>query len=224
MNTCGLDHVNIYTEFVDENEIKTILDQFHFHEWYDSIKDNIKTPKSWIFEINELKKDNIQKQIDLMENKECFARLDSLSTKPLVPYRSTYEIEKDIYSCSRTYNEINNNTKLIIREWVVFKNEFRCFIHGGEIRAINTENNEIVEKYLANIKDMVNKIIKLTDYYDCVIDFGFIEDELTLVEINSPVYLASTSGNFDLTLPYDYELLLGDYNKEIFNYPVIRSS
>jgi hypothetical protein len=69
---------------------------------------------------------------------------------------------------------------------------------------------------------MVNKIVKLTDNDDCTIDFGFVYHDIILIEINSPVYLVATSGYFDLSLPFDYEILLGDYNPELISYPIIR--
>lgn len=69
---------------------------------------------------------------------------------------------------------------------------------------------------------MINKIVKLTDNDDCTVDFGFVNEKIILIEINSPVYLAATSGYFDLSIPFDYEILLVDYIPEIINYPVIR--
>lgn len=221
MNSAGADFPHILNDFVDtDTEIHDIIRQFNFDEWYPHIKDTICTPTSFIVKMS----DNVDNIINSLPNKECFARLDILSAKPLTPYKNTKEILEHIYSEHRTYSEITDNTKLIIREWLYnLKNEFRCYVHDTKLRAVSCDFScKIITNVLKEIRKYVNDIIKLCEYDDFSVDFAFHNNKLILIEINTPVYLCATSGNFDLSNTYDYEILLGDYIPDIISYPIIR--
>lgn len=111
--------------------------------------------------------------------------------------------------------------KVVIREYLKLDNiEFRCFIHNKKLRAISSEEK------ISNIEEIENVISKIThymEYDDYCVDFTYYNGKLMLIEINTPVYLFATSGLFDLTNPYDYEILLGKIVPEI-NYPILRFS
>lgn len=227
MNSCGFQIPSILNEFmgdISESSIAHFMRYYKFHNWYPQLEGVINTPKSYIFELTDLYNNRIDELIEMMPNRECFARLDSLSSKPIISYRSSSDIISDIYSNDRTSDQIGVDTKIIVREWIYsLTNEFRCYVYYGKLRGISCSfKKSLLNKHLRNIIDMVNKIIKLTDNDDCTIDFGFVDSDIILIEINSPVYLAATSGYFDLSLPFDYEILLGDYNPELISYPIIR--
>jgi hypothetical protein len=230
MNSCGLNIPDILSDFVGDisaHKLKELLAMFNFDRWYPLVKDQIKTPTSYIFQMEDLHNGNIDKLLETLPTNECFARLDSCSTKPEKAYKSSLEIVNDIYKNSRTFNEIENSTKIIIREWVYgITNEFRCYVHDSKLRGISCEKSTHRRRITENIviiNQNVNKITKITEFDDYTVDFGFDSpDNLIMIEINSPVYLAATSGNFDLIIPGDYEILLGDYIPDIINYPIIK--
>lgn len=227
MNSCGFEILLILRDFIDdtsESNIKNYMKYYSFDKWYPQIENIIDTPKSYIFEINDLYNGNINKLIKKLPNQECFARLDCLSSKPIFSYKSSDEIISDLYFNNRTSDQIGVDTKIIIREWIYnITNEFRCFVCNGKLRGISCSfKRKLLIEHIANITEMINKIVKITDNDDCTVDFGFVNEKIILIEINSPVYLAATSGYFDLSIPFDYEVLLGDYIPEIINYPVIR--
>jgi hypothetical protein len=232
MNSCGLNIPHILSDFVGdipEQEIKELLAMFNFDKWYPQIKDHLRTPASYIFGLEDLYNGNIDNLIETLPNKECFARLDSCSTKPEKAYKNSTEIVTDIYRNSRTFNEIEITTKVIIREWIYgITNEFRCYVLDTKLRGISCNSFKHQTMIMENIKiieQSVSKITKLTENDDYSVDFGFdSESTLMMIEINSPVYLAATSGNFDLSVPGDYEILLGDYMVDIVSYPVIKSN
>ena len=112
--------------------------------------------------------------------------------------------------------------KIIIREWVPnIENEFRCFYHGGHFRGITGFNTSLLP-LLCEIKKEMNNISHYCEYDDFTADFGVVDNKLMLIEINTPVYLCGTSGNFDLDVPFDYEILLGNYLPDVISYPVIK--
>lgn len=112
--------------------------------------------------------------------------------------------------------------KIIIREWIYgITLEFRCYIHDNDFRATSGFNVELYP-CLDEIKSIINKIKHYCEYRDFTIDFGIINNKLILIEINTPVYLCATSGNFNLDIPYDYEVLLGEYQPDVISYPIIR--
>jgi hypothetical protein len=264
-NTAGLEHTSneIFNRFLQsEEDAEEQIGEYAFHEWYEIVEKVCFTPKSWIFPLFEFMNDvnmyspsnicslrnenvqlnNVMDEIDTLiasqlNNKQCFGRLDSVSSKPTSPYKNANEIMESLYRSSRTYNMIKQDTKLIIREWIPnIENEFRCFIHNGKLRGITCEYKENIDIYIEEIKNTVKNIIHYTDYHDCSIDFGFVDDnnanvignknckKLMLIEINTPVYLCASSGNFDLNLPSDYEVLLGRYIPDIITYPVIKEA
>lgn len=221
MNSCGLDYDNISTKFTDEdpNELRK---EYYFSEWYDIIKTLCKTPESFIFDPCNLCDGAIDRKIAELPNNECFARLDPLSSKPLWSYKNSNEILASFSNSERCKGFLG--TKVIVREFVYdLCGEFRCFIHNKRLRGISTPILLTEEQCLGVIK-MVNQITHHTDYNDYSIDFAWKNNELTLIEINTPVWLYASSGEFDLTDVRDIEILLGEYIPDIIDYPVIKIS
>lgn len=220
MNTCGFEK-GITDEFTDEDPM--ILEQeYMFSEWYFIVKDLIFTPNSFIMEYEDLFNGEIDSLINTLPGKQCFARLDTLSSKPSKPYISSKGIRKDFISSNRTNSYFNKDMKIIIREWIDLKSfELRCFIHDRKLRAISSEMeifnvNEIIKA--------VDKITFYTEYDSYCVDFTYHDDKLMLIEINTPVWMFGCSGLFDLDVPFDLEVLLGEYIPDIIDYPVIKVS
>lgn len=249
MNTAGIEHDHIYNKFFTTGENPHILAiEYTFDSWYDAVKTHCRTPHSYIYDIfnkmdniniylsnpissvknesEELKNmiEWIDALIKMMPGGKCFAKLDTVSTKSYKPYFNTESILKDIYKTSRTFNSLTSNSKLIIREWVEFEFEFRCFVHEETFRGISCENKKDVMSYLVEIKELIDNLVFYTGYDACTIDLGIVNGKLTLVEINTPVYLFATSGNFDLNTAYDHDVLLGELLPEYITYPVILDS
>lgn len=169
MNSCGVNIPEILKEFkneilnnledylVFENNLEKILDEvekeYYFSEWYNIVKDICNTPKSYFFKVNDLTNGVINKQIKNMKNCECFARLDSLSSKPLTSYKSSKQILKCILKSDRTQKYMSNsNTTLILREYLHnLGNEFRCYIHHKKLRGISC-TSELTSDQIENIK------------------------------------------------------------------------
>jgi hypothetical protein len=120
---------------ISETSIANFMRYYKFHNWYPQLECVINTPKSYIFELTDLYNNRIDELIERMPNRECFARLDSLSSKPIISYRSSSDIISDIYSNDRTSDQIGVDTKIIIREWIHnLTNEFRCYVYDGKLR------------------------------------------------------------------------------------------
>ncbi len=234
MNCCGFEK-NITGRFIhDDDDPFDLMLEYNFSEWYEILtnKDHpngfhfIHTPRSYILEFQSLTENEgsiVNALIASMPNQQCFARLDCVSAKPKKPYRSAQEILDSFRSSDRCRPFLGQ--KVVIREYkTLCGGEFRCFIHDKTFRAISTEftlPNRIVEE----VKEMVEKITFYTDYVSYCVDFTFDHDcgdKLMLIEINSPVWLFATSGLYDLDEGYDYAILLGTYQPEIIDYPVIR--
>jgi hypothetical protein len=82
------------------------------------------------------------------------------------------------------------------------------------------------KEVIQEVQNIVDKITFYTDYNSYCVDFTFDQDrdkQLMMIEINSPVWLFATSGRFDLDEGYDYSILLGEYQPDIVNYPVVKS-
>lgn len=239
MNSCGVNITSILNRFIDEESIEETIKEYYFSEWYNILEDCkiVFTPKSYIMSFRSLINGEVDELINNLNRKRCFARLDSCSSKPSSPYTSSFEIFNDISKSDRTRLLLRNlNETLIIREWLDnIKCEFRCFIHDGKFRGISFSNDECIDisiwkdllkKEIQEIIRIIDAITFQTDYNDSVIDLCFYENEdgdimIGLIEINTPVYLCATSGNFDLDVVLDYEILLGDYKPDIIKYPVI---
>lgn len=157
-----------------------------------------------------------------MPNKQCFAKLDSLSSKPKKPFNSANEIINDFENDERTkYLFAEKNMKIIIREWVDLNEiEFRCFIKNKKLRGISSEGI-ISFVNICKINNLVEKIIHYTEYEDCCIDMTFYCNELLVIKINTPLWLFSTSGYFYLDDENEKNILLGDY---YLGYPVLKYS
>lgn len=218
LNTCGFEN-GLTRRFTDEDPFELEI-EYRFSEWYDIIKDAVYTPKSYIFSYQDLFNGKIDVLIQTLPEGVCFARLDTLSSKPKNPYNNSEEIVKDLRNSVRTSQYFTPDMPIIIREYVILKNiEFRCFIHNKKLRAISSEGR------LYNIDEIIktiNNITFLTEYDSYCIDFTYHNDKLMLIEINTPVWLFACSGLFCLDIPYDVEILMGKYMPDILNYPIIR--
>ena len=220
MNTCGYEK-GITSNFTSEDP--NILEkEYMFSEWYDIIKNIIYTPRSFVMKYKDLFNGKIDELISDMNNKECFARLDNLSSKPIESYKNSEEIIKDFETSIRTQEYFKKGVNIIIREYLLFTNgEFRCYIIDKKFRGISSEiflNGKQIEE----LKEIINKITFYTEYDDYCVDFTYYENKLLLIEINTPVWLFGCSGLFDLNVVYDYEILCGKYIPDVIDYPVIR--
>lgn len=217
MNSCGVNIPDIFNKyFASIEEAQNAVEEYYLSEWYPAIEQF--TIKSYIFDWNDLLNGTIDELIKILPNKKCFARLDSCSSKPTFPFYNSREIIRHLSLSDRTREYCNTNMKLIIREWVEIFDEFRCYFHEGKLRGINGPAN--LSDYLIKY---VNDVRYYSEYEDCCIDFGYTYNgNLIVIEINTPIYLCGTSGNFDLNVPYDREILLGKYNSSIINYPVMK--
>lgn len=226
MNSSGYEIREIFEEFVGKNSLSLneLNDYYGIDFWYPKIEGMIYTPITKIFPICALYNQVIDLYISKLPNNECFAKLMTISTEPLKPYKNSSEIISDIFNYQETKNNCNINSKIAIREWVYnMRNIFRCYICESTLRGISRFNEfDIPYEIIEEIRDYIKIIIDKTEYNDFCIDFCLMNDNsLLLIKISSPVYLFSKSGNFDLTNKYDFELLLGDFNQEL-TYPVIR--
>lgn len=219
MNSCGFD-LGITHRFTDEDPF-TLEEDYWFSEWYPLI-DPTHTPQSFIMNFNDLLYGEIDTLISTLPNKQCFAKLDTISSKPTVPYTCADEIKNDFIQSLRTRDYFTPSMKIIIREWVPFDSfEFRCFIHDKRFRAISSEG-QLTFAQLQEITKYINELTFYTEYDAYCADMTYYRGTLTLIEINTPVWLFATSGAFSLDEPYDYELLLGEYIPDILSYPVVR--
>jgi hypothetical protein len=241
-----LKNINGNDEIVETAEM--IAAEYTFDVWYKLIQNKCYTPHSRIYDffrylddiflylhvpISNIRNENetikniiewIDASIKFMPGGKCFAKLDNVSTKKGKPYYNCESILEDFYKTSRTFNSLTYNSKIVIREWVEFDYEFRCFIHDGTFRAISCEDKNIILPYINEIKKTISDIVFYTDYDACTIDLAIYKNKIFLVEINTPVYLFASSGNFDLSSNYDRNVLIGDYIPEYLKYPVIRDS
>jgi len=219
MNKCGFEN-NITSCFTDEDP-NYLATEYYFSEWYDIVKNIAYTPKSYICDYEDLFNGKIDMIINKLPEKQCFARLDTLSTKPLVPYKNSREIVCDFETSARTNAYFTKDMKVIIREYLILNGiEFRCFIHNKTLRAISSEG----DFNLKEIETLINKITFYTEYDSYCIDFTYYQNKLMVIEINTPVWLFACSGLFDLDLPSDCEILFGNYMPDIINYPVIKKN
>jgi hypothetical protein len=213
-----------------ENLLEDLEKIYRFSEYYDIlIQNNINTPISFILdaELMDSNPDLIDNIIKNLPNQQCFARLDSCSSKPKEPFTESDDIRNELetYSWATHHYLYEPNHKLVLREYINVENyyEIRCFVYQSKCRGITfpclpTEFNEPL------VYDFIDKVIYYTEYDACSIDILISNSgtEIMVIEINSPVWLFATSGLFDLTDKHDYELLLGDYNPDILTYPELR--
>lgn len=201
----------------DPNELEK---EYRFSEWYPTIHEVIFTPKSWIMKYEDLFNGNVDELIATLPGKCCFARLDHASAKPKKPYFTSQEIIESFQKSDRCSSYFTNDMPVIIREYLILSSEeFRCFVHDKKFRAISTES-EIPD--IDKVRRLVDKLTFYSEYESYCADFTFYNGELMLIEINTPVWLFATSGLFDLDVPYDREILCGEYQGELIDYPVVR--
>lgn len=218
MNKCGFEY-NITRNFTDEDPFELMSD-YYFSEWYHILENKVYTPKSFVFTYDDLFNGKIDELIKTLPNCECFARLDTLSTKPKTSYKNATEIINDFISSNRTSEYFTKNMNIIIREYINLNNiEFRCFVHNKKLRAISSEGNL---KNIDEIKSLVDKITFYTDYDSYCLDLTYHNDKLMVIEVNTPVWLFATSGLFCLDEPCDLHMLVGDYIPDVISYPVIK--
>lgn len=165
--------------------LNKLTKEFWFSEWYEIAY----TLKSYILE----NKDLYNGVIDILPNKQCFARLDTLSSKPLGSYKNSQEIEADLKKSYRT------------KDYVELDFEFRCFIHEKKLRAISSEQT-LTNTNIEEIKVLVDRITFFTEYESYCVDLTYYKKKLMVIEINTPVWLFATSGLFCLDEPADFNL------------------
>lgn len=219
LNTCGYEH-GLSSQFTEGDDPFELEKDYRFSEWYDIIKDDVYTPKSYICSYNDLFDGKIDSIIETMPGSICFARLDVLSSKPSAPYHNSFEINADLKKSCRTSPYFTIDMPIIIREYIEIKSfEFRCFIHDKKLRGISSE---YTLDNLDEIMNLVNYLTFITEYESYCVDFTYHNNKLMLIEINTPVWLFACSGLFCLELPYDVEVLMGKYMPDIIDYPVIK--
>ena len=223
MNKCGFE-CGITSNFLEESEeAETEAEDYYFSVWYpvlEELSNTFYTPKSFIFTYDDLmNEEKIDDLIKILPNSECFAKLDTLSTKPTSSYKKAIDIINDFKSSHRTKDYFTKDMQIIIRKYVEITNiEFRCFVHQKKIRAISSEGNLInIEKIIK----LVDQVTFYLEYESYTIDLTYHNDMLMIIEINTPVWLFSTSGLFCLDEPSDYHILLGEYIQD-YPYPVIK--
>lgn len=222
LNACGFEH-NLSEQFTEGDDPYEIDKEYHFSEWYDIIKDAVYTPKSYICSYDDLFNGKIDKIIKTLPGSKCFARLNTLSSKPTSPYYNSTQIIQDLQRSERTKPYFVENMPIIIREYLDLHSfEFRCFVHDKKLRGISTEDHIHISK-IKEIVQTINHITFITDYCSYCADFTYCNGRLMLIEINTPVWLFATSGLFSLELPYDLEILIGTYMPDIINYPVVKT-
>lgn len=222
LNTCGFEH-GLSKQFTEGDDPFELEKEYYFSEWYDIVKDTIYTPKSYICSYDDLFNGKIDEIIKTLPGKKCFARLDTLSSKPNFPYYSSTEIIQDLQRSERTKPYFAKNMPIIIREYLDLHSfEFRCFVHDKKLRGISTEDHINISK-IEEIIQTINHITFISDYDSYCADFTYYDGKLMLIEINTPVWLFACSGLFCLELPYDVEILMGTYMPDIINYPVIKT-
>lgn len=222
MNSCGVNIPSILNRFISTEDIHEYEEIFAFSNWYDAMKGNIPTPKSWIFEIDDLFNGEIDRTIKTLGN-ECFARLDYCSSKPTAPYTCSEDIYHDLNKSDRCKPYMDRqNLKIIVREYLhELSKEIRCFIQNFQFRAISSQI-PLTDKQIEDIKELVHRITHYSDYNDYSCDLAFYKGKLILIEINSPVWLFATSGEFDLNDVADRTILLDQYIFEDIDLPIVK--
>jgi hypothetical protein len=231
LNTCGFEHYKgLIKNFIGEEDPFELSEEYFFSKWYEIIKEYVcvekymvDTPKSYICSYDDLFNGKVDEIIQKLPGFRCFARLDTLSSKPSSPYHNANEIINDLQTSERTKKFFNKDMLIIIREWVnMCSFEFRCFVQDDVLRGISTEEH-IQDYQLAIIKKAINAISHYSEFKCYCADFTFYEDgRLMLIEINTPVWLFACSGLFCLGLPYDAEILMGELKEDVI-YPVIKT-
>jgi hypothetical protein len=220
MNTNGY-NLNITSQYTEEDPFE-LEKEYWFSEWYPIIEHLVYTPKSYIQTYKDLYNGRIDKIIQALPNKECFARLDTLSSKPNCSYKNSFEIIRDFKHSDRTRDYFTEEMKVIIREYLPLKDiEWRCFIHNKKLRAISSEG-KLRTIDIAEIQLLVDKITFYTEYDSYCVDMTFHNNKIMVIEINTPVWLFGSSGLFYLDEPADAYILLGDYIPDVLTYPVIK--
>ena len=236
LNSCGYDYYGLIKKFTEEKEEEEeeenpfkLAEEYFFSEWYEIVKNNVcveeymvDTPTSYICLYGDLFNGKVDEIIQKLPGTRCFARLDTLSSKPNSPYYNATQIIEDFRNSERTKKFFNEDMLIIIREWVDMRSfEFRCFVQDGILRGISTEA-KIEDDQLAMIKKAINAITHYSEFECYCADFSFYEDgRLMFIEINTPVWLFACSGLFCLGLPYDAEILMGELKEGVI-YPNIR--
>ena len=235
MNTNGLHNVPLLCEKLNKyydchisvnsshNEFTLIInkinEEYYFSEYYDLlIEHNIKTPKSFIlFTVNDLyNRASIINQIILNEfNSKVFARLDTCSTKPDTYFTCMQDIITNFENADRIQPWMKDPHHIVVlREYVNLKDyiELRCFVENKKIRGITStddyDENPTME-IIQLIIDICNKTIYYTEYEHCTIDVAVNNKtkDVMIIEINTPCWLCSTSGLFDLSDKNDVDIL-----------------
>ena len=125
--------------------------------------------------------------------------------------------------------------------------EMRVFVHGGEARGLSMTVGEHCKLHDSDeqscvaclrllkraVRTFAKRCVVATEYQDCVLDVAVpvaaldaaqdssaLLASLWLIECNTPVYMAATSGRFDLSNEAHRTILCGERPQEI-DYPVL---
>lgn len=225
----------------EEKIISDIEKLYNFSDYYHYLlKDGIKTPYSVVCSMSDPDVENKFNQM----SKPVFVRIDRTSSKSNLAFYFWRDAYNDLVKSVRTKEIVlSKASNYIFREYITDISkmiEFRCFVFKKMLRGISICYDENVKYKNINllkriIKSLVNRIIISTELDDCTIDLCILKSELhnllnnteiktnslTLIEINSPVYLYATSGLFELNLPYHQDILTGPPKQDILSYPII---
>lgn len=232
MNTCGFEH-GLTSQFTDEDPSQVDA-EFHFSEWFPLIAPHVRTFETVVLTWGDLFNGRVDAVLQTpLYGGQCFARLDPCSSKPTRPFTCAREIQEHMEASDRTgmylfARGVDADQRcampLILRKWQPnLGAEFRCFVHDKRLRAISSEDH-LAQEIVEAVQVILTKITHYAEYSDYCADFTLVGDApmLTLIEINTPVWLFATSGLFDLSVVADREILMGNYIPDILSYPVIR--
>ncbi len=163
MNTCGFEH-HLSEPFLEGDDPFEVAKEYYFSEWYPIVKDYIYTPVSYICTYEELMNGKVDEIIQALPGKRCFARLDTLSSKPTSPYFHSSDIIHDLQQSERTKYYYTATMPIIIREYLDLRSfEFRCFVHDNKLRGISTEGSLSVEN-IEEIKRVIQYMTIATEF------------------------------------------------------------
>lgn len=178
------------------------------------------------------------------ENTKVFVRVDRMSAKTYKGYNKFEEAYNDLIKSEKTREYVFSKlSNYIFREYISNIEdmiELRCFVFQKRLRGISfgidfETKFKNIDLFKIMVRTFVNKITFSTELEDSTIDlcidknqisnlFNNISinlDSLTLIEINTPVYLLATSRLFELDLPSHKSIFVGEYQPDIISYPVI---
>ncbi len=219
MNACGVQS-HWWRSFVEsEQALEECIEDYYFTEWYEALVDaGVPTIPARVFERAHLDDGTVDAHIATLPRGECFARLDTCSSKPDRPYTSAAQIADSLAASDRTRDAFHKGMLVVVRPYVHLVDEFRCYFHDGTLRGVSGCPSH---RWSLSLQALVCRARHCVGYEDCCIDWGFVDDAPVLIEINTPVYACGTSGAFDLDNEGDRSILVGAYDPDV--HPVVRA-